>query len=382
MLFRSEAVATDPPGDPAPEETSHPLVPDPFAWGPYEVGMTSFQFFDWDRMRLVATTVWYPAIPGGQKHAVYLALITGRAYAQASKDPSGAPYPLVLFSHGFRGTAVQSIGFTEHLASHGYVVAAMDHAGNTLTDFFSDDKKVAQVALDRPRDVAFASEQVIAQSRLSSGFLSGMVDTTRVAVTGHSFGGYTALMVAGGQVDVSGAQAACAAGTPADIFCDYVGYWPAGQCIRSDPLPGLKAAVALAPGGSSAFGPTGLHTVTVPVAVFGGTLDPTCPVEIETHPIFLGLPTPKGEGIVQSASHMSYTNVCDIPLSDQALKDYCGVEGMLEDDQTFAIMNGVAVSWLKRYVEGLPAYAAWLDPAWVVVHQPALQWTFQPGVPP
>jgi len=36
--------------------------------------------------------------------------------------------PLVLFSHGLGGCALQTIFFTEELARHGYVVAAPDHA--------------------------------------------------------------------------------------------------------------------------------------------------------------------------------------------------------------------------------------------------------------
>ncbi|MBM4396434.1 MAG: hypothetical protein FJ087_12195 [Deltaproteobacteria bacterium] len=369
-------VPPDAPAD-AHADVPPPPVPDPFAWGPYEVGMTTFQFFDLDRLRSVPTTVWYPAKPAGQAKARYLVLIPGRAYAQASADTSGAPYPLVMFSHGFRGIAEQSIGFTEHLASHGYVVAAMNHAGNTLTDFFSSDETVAKVAMERPRDVAFAAGQVIERAGTPGYLVTGIVDATRVAVTGHSFGGYTALMIAGGSVDVSAVQATCAAGTPADIMCDYVPFWPSGQVVTASPLPGLRAAIALAPGGIAAFGPQGLSGVKVPVAVFGGTLDPTCPVDIETHPIYLGLPAPKAEGIVESASHMSYTNVCDIPLSDQTLKDYCGVEGMLEDDETFAIMIGTAVSWLKLYVEGETGYAQYLDPAWLAANRPALQWTYE-----
>ena len=43
------------------------------------------------------------------------------------------PYPVVLFSHGFRGMRVQSNDITTHLASRGYVVAATDHSGRSNT---------------------------------------------------------------------------------------------------------------------------------------------------------------------------------------------------------------------------------------------------------
>jgi predicted dienelactone hydrolase len=267
-----------------------------------------------------------------------------------------------MFSHGFKGTAVQSVTFTEYLASHGYVVAAMDHQGNTLTDFFADDETVANVAIERPRDVRFAFEQVVAQSASPSGVLTGMVDPSRVAVTGHSFGGYTALMVSGGEVDVSAAQAACAAGAPSDIFCPYVGYWPAGEIVKLDPgIPGLKAEVCLTPGGYSAYGDDGLTKVKVPSMIFGGTLDETTPVSVEIDPIFNALPPTKAEVIIENASHMSYTNVCDLPLAQQWLADFCNVDGMLGPEETFAIANPLAVAFLNWQVKGDASYESYVS---------------------
>ncbi|MBM4372248.1 MAG: dienelactone hydrolase family protein [Deltaproteobacteria bacterium] len=351
-----EDSATDPPGETSQDTSPDGAAPaqaDPALWGPHEVGMTSFQWFDLDRLRLVPTTVWYPAIPMGQPRASYLVILQGKAYANAPRDPTGAPYPVVLFSHGFRGTAVQSVTFTEYLASHGYVVVAMDHSGNTLTDFFSDDETVAQVALERPNDVAFAYGKIMEFAAPGSELLSGMVDPTRVGVCGHSFGGYTALVVAGGLVDVSGAQAACAAGSPSDIFCDYVGYWPAGTTVGLSPqIPGLLAAAYFAPGGYSAFGDAGLAEVDVPSLIFGGTLDDTCPVDVEIDPIYVALPVPKGRVVISDASHMSFTNICDIPLAQQFLADYCDVAGIIGEEEGFAIMNTLTVAFFDRYLKG------------------------------
>ena len=347
-----------------------PLEPaqfDPGVWGPHEVGMTSFQLFDVSRLRLVSVTVWYPAIPMGQPLATYLAVIPGRAYQWAPADRSGAPYPLVLFSHGFRGTAVQSITFTEYLASHGYVVAAMDHAGNTLTDFFSNDETVANVALERPRDVVYTYDQMALFAPPGEALLSGMIDLARVGVSGHSFGGYTTLVVAGGQVDVSGAQAACAAGDPSDIFCDYVGYWEAGTTVKlpSGSIPGLRAAVAFAPGGYSAFGDAGLATITVPTMIFGGTLDTTCPVDAETDRIYAGLPAPKAEVVIDDASHMSFTNICDIPLAQQFLADYCDVPGIIDQDEGFEVVNTLTAAFFDRHLKDQSEYLDRVSQDWI-----------------
>ena len=43
------------------------------------------------------------------------------------------PYPVVLFSHGFGGTRLQSVDYTTHLASRGYVVIAPDLGPELLT---------------------------------------------------------------------------------------------------------------------------------------------------------------------------------------------------------------------------------------------------------
>ncbi len=359
------------PSDVTPADLS-PAYNFPNQWGPYEVGTRTYQWFDMERMRLVPTTIWYPGIPGSQPKAKYLVVIEGKAYTNTLADKGGAPYPLVMFSHGFRGVAVQSVTFTEFIASHGYVVVAMDHVGNTLTDFFSDDEKVAEVALERPRDVVYAYEQACAESMKSGSPLNGMIDPSRVAMSGHSFGGWTALMIGGGEVEVSVAQAACAAGAPSDIFCDYVGYWPSGQVVKAENgIPGLKALVALAPGGYSSFDDAGLAKVKVPAMIFGGTLDETTPVEVEIDPIYNALPPPKYEVVLKDVSHMSFTNVCDVPLAEQALADYCGVEGMLTADEAFAMTNGLSVAFLDYYVKKISDAKQFLTPEFAAAFYPS-----------
>ena len=53
-----------------------------------------------------------------------------------AKARSGT-FPLVVFSHGYGGERRQSTFFCTHLASHGYVIAAMDHVGNTTVELLS-----------------------------------------------------------------------------------------------------------------------------------------------------------------------------------------------------------------------------------------------------
>ncbi len=100
----------------------------------------------------------------------------------------------------------------EHLASHGYIVAAPRHSGNSGPDTLTyaltggltcgalpvrpchDSGNVP--ALNSPQDVSFALDKVF-DGTLGSD-LKAAADKHRVGVFGHSFGGYTSLMLAGG----------------------------------------------------------------------------------------------------------------------------------------------------------------------------------------
>jgi predicted dienelactone hydrolase len=107
---------------------------------------------------------------------------------------------LLIFSHGYSAHRRQSTHFCTHVASHGYVVAAPDHVGNTVIDVvlreLAEGRRgraealagVEQSIADRPRDVALVIDRV-------ADFVQ--VDRARIGLAGHSFGGWTCLASAG-----------------------------------------------------------------------------------------------------------------------------------------------------------------------------------------
>lgn len=334
------------------EKIVSPFYP-PNKWGPFDIGVRVMEFFDTEQKRLLSTIVWYPAkLDGGSyKKAKYLMLLEGKAFDNPPPQKNWSPYPLVLFSHGFKGIKEQSFSFTEYVASHGFVVAAPDHQGNTLYDFSSSDEDIAKIAIARPKDISFVTKELIKLNNTQSDIFYGLINEKKVAVSGHSFGGYTAIMVSGGEVNVDNAQASCEAGTPADIFCPYIKYWEDGTVVKLDEkIDGLKAAIYFTPGGFTAFGDEGLKKVYVPSLIWGGGKDDTTPLDIEILPIYKGLPSPKIKIEIKDATHFSFTDICKIPFSEEIFKDFCKKD-VIPSDKCFEIINTFSLAFLSFYLK-------------------------------
>ena len=187
---------------------------DPFAEGPHGVAMRSGELRDPRRdARRLDYEVWYPAEPGAL----------------------AGPCPLLLYSHASGGHRRQSSFLCSHLASHGYVVAAADHAGNTAADFAERTRRrargraptdpemqayIARIIADRVPDLRTLCDEVIGRGASE---ISAMVDPGRIGLVGWSFGGW-AVLAAVEADDRFGAVAALA---------------PAGS---SNPLPGIIPA--------------------------------------------------------------------------------------------------------------------------------------------
>jgi len=167
---------------------------------PYKVG------FRIVRVGRLTAALWYPTAAAERSHA----------YADGTSSqvaPGGAPlvscgmFPLVLFSHGLGGCGIQSIFFTETLARHGYVVVAPDHADALYCSSDGSRPAVPQTTppqlLDpgswnagsyvaRRDDVKSAVDAVLADPSLRDA-----VAPDRIAIAGHSLGGYVALAMTG-----------------------------------------------------------------------------------------------------------------------------------------------------------------------------------------
>jgi predicted dienelactone hydrolase len=317
--------------------------------------------------RPLVTDIWYPAIvspnPAGE---FYLHLAWGIATRDAPADPSGGPYPLVAFSHGYASTRDQSVFFTEHLASHGYVVVAPDHYGNTF--YGLDETLSADAFIDRPLDISFVIDRVLEASATQQPPVAGLVDPSRIGMAGHSFGGYTTLLICGAEVDLDQVRAACAGGSDSD--CEAVRYaeslYGAGVTWLDLSDGRVSACASMAPGIYDYFLDEGLEPVFAPMAVLGAMQDNTMPYDSETLPIYHAMPAPKYLFSLEHRDHYSFTSIFDIrPFSGHR----CGTYAQCPTrDPSHKVVNTFGVSFFGRYLEDDPGYDPYLTPAYYEIN--------------
>jgi predicted dienelactone hydrolase len=343
------------------------------ARGPYWVGARDFVIED--AARPLDVTVWYPALnpdhlPEEIAYQVLSLAIEGQAIPNAAPDSGHGPYPLVVFSHGAGGFRQQSVFFTEHLASYGFVVIAADHPGSTLEDFLGDNldfdsalsalfdenadlgalielaanaggevNLMAALATSyalRPFDVV--REIDFAATLAADGPFAGVIDTDRVAVTGHSFGGYTTIAAGGARLDYDAMEAWCRNPQqlvfhPGGEFTEerapirmaiascilrvMAGDVAAARGLDSIPAglwppttdPRIRAVVALAPWNATVFGSDGLAALTVPAMIQVGTADQLTPPEIDAYRFYAGIGSAdKALVVFEGANHFLFAN--------------------------------------------------------------------------
>lgn len=139
----------------------------------------------------------------------------------AARDavPAEGTFPLLVFSHCHECTRFSSASLAEHLASHGFAVAAPDHAGNTLFDALDGtplplDSSTLRLRADDVKAVLDALLDPASASVPEP--LRGRFDGSKIGVYGHSFGSVTTGLVA--QEDVRVKAAAGLAAPMENVF--------------------------------------------------------------------------------------------------------------------------------------------------------------------
>jgi len=106
---------------------------------------------------------------------------------------SAGPFPLVVFGHGFAVTPAYYARLLRAWAGAGYIVAApVFPLGNEHAPGGPDESDI----VNQPRDMSFVITRLLAASADPRASFASLIDPRRIAVSGQSDGGETALAVA------------------------------------------------------------------------------------------------------------------------------------------------------------------------------------------
>ena len=277
---------------------------DELAWyGEYPVGFRELEVTytrpDGDGDRTIPYMVWYPASGEGERfprHAFRRAEV-----ATENAPPASGPFPTLAFSHGHLGVADVSTYLCEHFASHGWVVFSPTHVGNTTAD---GETRTADIYYLRSTDVSATLDDLEGHPELGPLVGSPMV------VSGHSFGGYTAISLAGATFDVDGIVASCES-DPSDPVCTDLDT-EAQDILRA----GLHddrfdAVISMGGGDSSRFGDTGVADVDIPVLVMVAEGDGHPAGSFAEDRYWNTLDHPEDLWVnLLGAGHQSFTDIC------------------------------------------------------------------------
>ncbi|MBC6433053.1 alpha/beta hydrolase [Nostoc sp. HG1] len=178
------------------------------------------------------------------------------------------PRPIIVISHGLGSDRTSFAYLAEHLASYGFVVAVPEHPGSNSQQLQALLQGIAnrvtnpRELIDRPLDIKYLLEELTRLSKSNPTF-QGRLNLEQVGVVGQSFGGYTALALAGAKINFEQLKTDCPSledtlNVSLLLQCLAVNL-PNAQYNLSDAR--IKAAIAINPVNSSIFGQASLSQI-------------------------------------------------------------------------------------------------------------------------
>jgi dienelactone hydrolase len=350
-----------------------PVFELPTPTGPFPIGSVKRHLVDSRRQELqnarpgalreLMIQIWYPAKAHSGR---------GQPYCSSAEMPlkkkqfslvrthaaTGVPFartpgkcPVLIFTPSWTGGRVQNTFQAEELASHGFVVVGIDHPYGTHRTLFPDGRVIKSTLgdwLDFTSESNFqatlrsANEQMrvrTADARFAldtlerwdlcdpSGLFTGRLDTARVGIWGHSFGGAVA-------AEVCRLDRRFQAGVDMD------------GCL---------------------FGYSALDGVEQPLLVMSSDMSPPTPYELASstgsrHRYLAFLDQDernirrslnKYGGYFLSIQGTNHLNYCDSPLYSP-FKGLIGA-GSIDVGRSMRIINDYTLAFFRQYLNGRPA---------------------------
>jgi len=320
------------PDDTGPclDDTAGHQAPDYGALGAWRAGITTAATQNQGGDDLTIE-VWFPSLDQGGEPHVYgwdSWNHTGASFDDVQPDCS-EPRPVMVHSHGNTSIRWEMFWLAEFAATHGWVVVAPDHPGNTFLDSSAG---FEALVVQRPADVQDAFDWLLSEAEGTDSSLNGCVDPDAgYVVSGYSFGGYTAYATGGAEL---------------------IGGFEYGD-------PRVMAAVTYAPWDANAID-GGTAAIERPVLTLGAMRDGTVGTDFQAlHAPITSVP--RALGSFANAGHYSF-----VPIYCAAAGDGCG-DAYVESELFTSLVRTAVLAFVEHLrgqqgaIEQLPEHESELN---------------------
>ncbi len=274
--------------------------------------------------RPLATTIWYPTVQGSRETEWRIGVFRAGWTAQGAPiAATPTKLPLIILSHGTGGAAAQLSWLAETLASNGYIVAAVNHHGNTA---FEETYLPQGFMLwwERAQDISVVIDKLLADPRFGP-----RIDVSGIGAAGFSLGGYTVLAMAGARLDKNQLKQYCT-DKPNDPSCKLPPEAPfsmsnvqrlseqdegvkssLSRAEKSYRDTRVRAVYAIAPVLGPALNKQSLADIAIPVRIVVGTMDDQAPPKTNAEPIASFVPRAELQ-LLPDAIHYTFLACCSI----------------------------------------------------------------------
>ena len=215
--------------------------------------------------------------------------LSGRLWYPSSSE--GAPYPLVVYSHGYMSSHSEGRYLVEFLVSRGYLMVSVDFP---LSNGSAPGGPALADVVHQPGDLSFVIDRLLARNADSNDPLFRMIDPGRIGAVGLSLGGLTTQLLA---------------------------YHPDMADSR------IKAAVSMA-GPSEFLTPQFFSNNSLPFMYIGGTADALVPFVPNAAPI-TGKARNSTLVSLQDGTHLGFVNGVEVFLRWFHNPDSLGCMGLM-----------------------------------------------------
>ncbi len=332
----------------------------------YPVGLKQLNYVDSERSnwqgngpRPLSGLLWYPAKKGSKVEDLDIAIFkVGKFAIKAAMSEDVAKMPLIVISHGTGGSAATMSWLASTLSSEAYLVAAVNHHGNTAVE----EEKRAEGFLawwERPRDISVLIDRLLQDPEIGP-----RIDTHRIGVAGFSLGGYTAIALGGAKLNFRNWVNMCKS-EEGKTQCQLP---PEATFSRQDALnllekpgpfqtilaksddsyrdPRISAVFLTAPVLASYMQPESLSSIRVPVRIVVGDADDQAPLERNTRVFAQQIPNANYQ-VLSKVGHYSFLPVCSM-TGKIAAKLYCNDHADVDRANIHALVGQQALDFFKR----------------------------------